>query len=72
MLRGPLQFIPPIDVEILERRKAIPLSLNEGVYVRNLNSGEVDLVEGPTTFMLGEHEVLWQKIMEPEIEKLLN
>ena len=47
MLKGPIDFIPPIEVEIVERRKAIPLSENEGVYVRDLWSGEVKLVRGP-------------------------
>ena len=71
MIRGPLDLIPPIEVEIVERRKAIPLSENEGVYVRDLKSGEVKLVRGPTTYLLEENESFWEKIMSNEVERLL-
>lgn len=52
MLIGPSDFIPPIQVEVLEIRKAIPLSDNEGVYVRDLKTGEVKLVRGSCTYLL--------------------
>ena len=71
MIRGPIDLTPAIQYEIVETRKAIPLSENEGVYVRDLKSGEVKLVRGPNTFLLGEHESFWQKIMEPDVERLL-
>lgn len=71
MIKGPLDFIPPIEVMILERRKAIPLSENEGVYVRDLWSGEVKLVRGPRTYLLKEHEEFWEKHVEPAVEQLL-
>ena len=71
MIRGPRDLIPDTKVEIIERRKAIPLSENEGVYVRDHNSGEVKLVRGPKTFLLGENESFWEKKMSPEIERLL-
>jgi major vault protein len=41
MIRGPTEYIPPIEVEILEIRKSIPLDKNEGIYVRNLDTGVV-------------------------------
>lgn len=71
MIRGPIDLTPAIQYEIVEARKAIPLSENEGVYVRNVKSGEVKLVRGPKTFLLGDDERFWEKIMEPEVEKLL-
>ena len=56
MIKGPLQFIPPIEIVLLEIRKAIPLSGNEGVYVRDIRKGGVKLVRGPVTYLLSEHE----------------
>ena len=35
MIRGPCNFIPTIDIQILEKRFALPLGDNEGVYVRS-------------------------------------
>lgn len=71
MIRGPIDLPPAIEFEVVQNRKAIPLSENEGVYVRDLKSGEVSLVRGPKTFLLGENEAFWEKIMEPEVERLL-
>ena len=36
MIRGPLDFIPGIEVQVIDRRQAIPLDENEGLYVRDL------------------------------------
>lgn len=47
MIKGPVDFIPDNEVEIVEKRKAQPLSENEGIYVRDLETGEVKLVKGP-------------------------
>jgi major vault protein len=47
MVKGPLDFIPDNEVEVVEKRKAQPLAENEGLYVRDLWSGEVKLVRGP-------------------------
>jgi major vault protein len=33
MIHGPREYIPPIQVEVLEIRKAIPLDMNEGMHV---------------------------------------
>ena len=72
MIRGPLDFIPPIEIQILENRKAIPLAENEGVYVRESKTGEVKLVRGPVTYMLSEKEQPWEKILPDQVELLLN
>mmetsp|Transcript_371 Transcript_371/g.415 ORF Transcript_371/g.415 Transcript_371/m.415 type:complete len:150 (+) Transcript_371:860-1309(+) len=53
MIRGPINLPPALEYEIIENRKAIPLSENEGIYVRDLNTGEVTLIRGPMTFLLG-------------------
>ncbi len=47
MLKGPVDFIPDNAIEVIEKRKAQPLSENEGMYVRDLDTGEVKLVKGP-------------------------
>lgn len=39
--------------------------------MRNLKNGDVKLVKGPITYMLSETEELWNKPLDPEIEKLL-
>lgn len=31
MIRGPSEYIPPVEVEVIDRRKAIPLDNNEGI-----------------------------------------
>jgi len=39
MCYGPLNYIPPVQIEVLETLKEIPLDRNEGVYVRDTKSG---------------------------------
>ena len=60
MLKGPTEYIPPVQVEVVTRRRAIPLHENEGIYVRNTNTGQVRAVIG-RSYMLGEDEELWEK-----------
>jgi len=47
LIKGPLDFIPGSEVEVIEKRKASPLAENEGLYVKDLDNGEVKLVRGP-------------------------
>lgn len=70
MVRGPCDYIPPIQVEVVSRRKAIPLDDNEGIYVRNLKSGRVRAVTGKT-YLLEAEEELFEKELDPEVEALL-
>ncbi|XP_005108620.1 major vault protein isoform X2 [Aplysia californica] len=70
LLRGPEEYIPPLEVEVVTKRTAIPLHESEGVYVRNLKTGQVRAVVG-TTYMLDEHEELWEKQLHPMVEALL-
>jgi len=69
LLTGPLEYIPPIEVEVVSTRKAIPLHQNEGIYVRNINTGKVRAIIGKT-YMLKEDEELWGKKV-PEIVRTL-
>eukprot|EP00116_Pleurobrachia_bachei_P000209 sb/3460471/ len=71
MIRGPAEFIPSVDIEIVERRKAFPLDENEGIYVRDIKSGKVRAIVGQT-YILNQDEELWNKELPDQIEKLLS
>lgn len=69
IIRGPCRYVPPVEAEIVEERQAIILDTNQGVYVRDLNKGDVKIVRDKT-YMLEAHEVLFEKI-DPDIDELL-
>jgi major vault protein len=71
MVHGPREYIPPIQVKVLETRRAIPLDINEGVYVRERKTGHVRAVKGET-YMLQPTEELWAKSLAPAVEELLS
>jgi major vault protein len=70
MIYGPRKYVPPCEVEILQRRSRIPLDDNEGIYVRNKKTGKVFTVKGQT-YMLQPDEELWEKELPSVVEKLL-
>jgi len=70
MLYGPADFVPPVEVEIVEKRKAIPLDENEGIYVRDIKTGKVRAVTGES-YMLKPNEELWKKDLPKIVEELL-
>ena len=70
MMSGPRDYIPPVAVVVKERRKAIPLDANEGVYIRNIRTGAVRAHIGKT-ILLNEDEQLWEKQLPPLVEELL-
>jgi major vault protein len=70
MIRGPTEYVPPVEVEVVMKRKAIPLDDNEGIYVRDCKSGKVRAVCGKT-YMLNHNEELWEKDLPPTVEELL-
>lgn len=41
LARGPLEYVPPAEVAVLERRQAVALADNEGIYVRDIRTGKV-------------------------------
>ena len=71
MIRGPKEYVPSVHVEVVCKRMAIPLDENEGVYVRNIKSGRIRSIRGPTAYMLSEDEELWEKDLSPGVEELL-
>jgi len=70
MLRGPIEYVPPATVEVLLKRKAIPLDENEGIYVRDIKTGKVRAVIGQS-YMLTHDEELWEKELPVKVEALL-
>lgn len=70
MIRGPLEYVPPIEVEVVAHRKLIPLDANEGIYVRNVRTGEVRAVIGQA-YMLDQDEELWEKKLPTDVVELL-
>jgi len=70
MIYGPCDYIPPVEVEIVEKRRAIPLDENEGVYIRDIKSGRVRSVTGES-YMLKPNEELWEKELPKVVEELL-
>ncbi|HBK66713.1 MAG TPA: colicin uptake protein [Cyanobacteria bacterium UBA11166] len=72
MIAGPRDYIPRVEVEVIEKRRAIPLDKNEGIYVRDIQTGELKLVSGPQAYMLSPYEELWEKELAPVVEELLN
>ncbi|XP_030842279.1 major vault protein [Strongylocentrotus purpuratus] len=77
MIRGPKSYIPPTQVKEMSQgnhqviRKAIPLGENEGIYIRNLQTGEVKVIMGPKSYLLNEHEKLWEKELDPLVVSIL-
>ncbi len=72
MIAGPRDYIPRVEIEVIEKREAIPLDKNEGIYVRDVQSGELKLVSGPQAYMLSPYEELWEKELSPVVEELLD
>jgi len=70
MLYGPIDYVPPVEVEIVEKRRSIPLDENEGIYVRDIKTGKVRSVTGES-YMLKPNEELWKKELPQIVEDLL-
>lgn len=70
MVYGPRRYVVPVEVVLLEKRNNIPLDKNEGIYVRDIRTGNVRSVTGET-YMLKAHEELWDMELEPAVEQLL-
>jgi major vault protein len=71
MVHGPSDYVPSVEVEIVEKRKAIPLDENEGIYVRDMRTGQVQQITGQS-YMLKPNEELWKKELPPVVEDILS
>lgn len=70
MIRGPAEYVPPTQVDVVTKRTAMPLDENEGIYVRDIKTGKVRAVQGET-YMLNQDEELFEKDLPPAVEVLL-
>jgi len=70
MVFGPCDYIPAVEVEVIETRRAIPLDENEGIYVRDVRTGKVRAVSGQT-YMVKPNEELWKKELPRQVEELI-
>jgi len=70
MINGPMDFIPDVEVEVLETRRLIPLDENEGIYVRDIRNGKVREIRGES-YLLKPNEELWAKELPKTVEELL-
>ena len=70
LVHGPCEYVPPVQVEVIKKRKAIALDKNEGIYVRDLQTGRVFMVSG-RSYTLKAQEELWEKNLPKEVEELI-
>jgi major vault protein len=71
IIRGPQTYVPNEKVKILQEIQVVSLGQGEGLYVRDLRTGQVHLVEGPCQFMLEAWQELHEKRLSPEAEAIL-
>lgn len=71
LIRGPRTYVPSEKVAILKEITAMSLGQGEGLYVRDLKSGKVSLVQGPCQFMPEAHQELHEKRLSPDAEAIL-
>jgi len=70
LINGPCSYIPPTEINILELRSSIPLKHNEGVYVRDIRTGNVRLVKNET-YTLKSHEELHELNIDQTVKELI-
>ena len=70
MVHGPGRYVPPVKVEVLDKRKVIPLDKNEGIYVKDIRTGKVRMEIGQS-YMLKAHEELFVMELDELTEKIL-
>lgn len=70
LISGPCSYIPPLEIEILELRESIPLKYNEGIYVRDIKTGNIRLVKNET-YTLKANEELHELKIDQTVKELL-
>lgn len=70
MIYGPRKYVVPVQVTKVCKRSAIPLDQNEGIYVRDTQTGKVYTITGQT-YMLKVNEELFMKTIPAIVEQLL-
>lgn len=61
LIKGPVLYYPHINTEIVKVIEAISLGKQDGLYIKNINTGHVRLEKGPQTIMLTPFEELYYK-----------
>lgn len=68
MIKGPVRYIPPVEVNVLAERSLLVMDKNEGVYIRNKDTGEVRAQFA--NYLLQSNEVSWEKELPDKVEKI--
>ena len=71
MIRGPMKYVVPANVQVIASRKSIPLHEKEGIYVQNTKNGGIKSVIGQP-YMLNQDEELWEKPLSDHVRYLLS
>ncbi len=61
IIKGPTNYIPPKYVHVERYVNAISLGHYEGIYIKNMKTGEIRLEVGPKIIMLTPDEELYEK-----------
>lgn len=72
VIRGPVIFTPNENVEVIKPLNVISLDQEEGIYIKDLKTGKIQLIKGPTQFMLDAHQEFYEKKLTPMAEKILS
>jgi len=70
LFRGPGEYRPSVHVDVLETKNDKALDSSEGVYIRNLSTGEIRAVIGKTVVLSADEEY-WPKKLSPELSALI-
>lgn len=60
-IKGPCRFIPNRYTKVVQTIDTILVNQGEGIYVRNIDTSEKKLVEGPCGYLLEVNEEFWKK-----------
>eukprot|EP00463_Aulacantha_scolymantha_P005480 TRINITY_DN683_c1_g1_i1.p1 TRINITY_DN683_c1_g1~~TRINITY_DN683_c1_g1_i1.p1 ORF type:complete len:245 (-),score=33.67 TRINITY_DN683_c1_g1_i1:202-936(-) len=71
LILGPRDYTPRVEIQVIEQRSEIPMAANEGIYVQNLDTGEVRTIRGQS-YMLEAHEQLWNKELPKPVEQQIS
>lgn len=72
VVRGPIIYTPNKYIEVERKLDVISLGQGEGIYVKNLKSGKIKLIVGPTQFMLEAFQEFYEKKLPSIVESALS
>jgi major vault protein len=61
IIKGPCNYIPHKYARVIRKVKSISLGQFEGIYIKNVKTGEIRMEEGEKNVMLKPEEELWEK-----------